>query len=211
MNILYTLLSYFMIPIAYLLGSIPTGIWYSKFVHQKDIRTMGSGNSGTTNVGRNFGLKAAVVVAIVDVLKGFLPVFITLHFFPSNHWLIMLVSLAAIIGHAYPYFADYKGGKIVATSIGVLLAINFSLAFIQVIMLFSLLYISSVMSFSALLSYGAVALYMIIAHPSLAFKMGMFIIYLFMLYRHRDNIQRLLKGNERQLKWGLHALNKNKD
>lgn len=211
MNFISILSALLIIIIAYFMGSVPTGVWYTQIVHQKDIRKFGSGNSGTTNVGRNFGLKAAVVVAIVDVLKGLIPTLLAGRLFSESPWVMMLAAIAAIIGHAYPIFADFKGGKVVATSIGVLLAINFGMALVQVIMLFGLLYLSSIMSFSALLSYGAVAIYLILSNPYISVKIGFIIIFGLMVYRHKDNLQRLIAGNERQLNWGLHLFNNKKD
>lgn len=190
--------------LGYILGSIPSGVWYSLLEHKIDIRTLGSGNSGTTNVGRNFGLKAAVIVAICDVLKGLLPVLITSWIYPNNKWVVILVGMSALLGHAFPIFANFKGGKIVATSIGVLLATHFPLAVVQVITLFAVLYVTSIMSFSALLSFGAATLFIIISSPYMAYKIGFLVIFIFMAYRHRENIARLLKRQEREIGWGLH-------
>lgn len=198
------LTSIILIAFGYILGSIPSGVWYSILEHKIDIRGLGSGNSGTTNVGRNFGFKAAAIVAVCDVLKGLLPVLITSLLFPNKQWLIMLVGGAALLGHAYPMFANFKGGKIVATSIGLLLATHFSLALAQIITLFAILYITSIMSFSALLSFGAACLYILIASPYLSYKIGFLCIFIFMCYRHRENIQRLIHGQEREIGWGLH-------
>lgn len=190
--------------VAYFLGSVPSGVWYSLLQHKVDIRSLGSGNSGSTNIGRNFGFKAAAIVAVCDVLKGLLPVLITSWIFPENKWIVIIVGIAALMGHAYPIFANFKGGKVVATSIGILLATHFPLAIVQILTLFAILYITSIMSFSALLSFGAACLYILISSPFWAFKVGFLGIFLFMCYRHRENIQRLLQRQEREIGWGLH-------
>lgn len=197
------LLAMIYILVCYFIGSIPTGVWYSKAKHQIDIRTIGSGNSGATNVGRHFGLEAAIGVTAVDVIKGALAAYLALRFFPNQDWILMLSGLAVVIGHAFPVFADFRGGKIVATSIGVLLVYHFPLALIQVIVLFALLYITSIMSFSSLVSFGGAVLYIILASNNWVYQVGFAGLYLLMLYRHRTNILRLISGEERMLAWGM--------
>ena len=202
-NLNFSFLGIVFVIFSYLLGATPTGVWYSLANHKIDVRTLGSGNSGATNIGRNFGFKAAAIVAVVDVLKGWIPILLAKLFFADQPLIIILTGIAAVIGHAYPVFANFKGGKIVATSIGVLLGFNFTLAVIQVICLFTILFITSLVSFSSLLSYGATTLYIIIAEPLWVYKLGFLVIYFFMVYRHRANIQRLINNQEPYLKWGL--------
>lgn len=188
---------------AYLAGSIPTGVWYSKLVHKIDVRTLGSGNSGGTNVGRNFGPIAALIVIAVDVLKGWIPMAIAKHHFAGQmDWVVMLVGILAVLGHAYPLFGDFRGGKVVATSIGVMLGYHFSLALIQVFLLVVFLYLSSMVSFAAMTSYLCGVIWIIMKHH-LVYGIGFALISMFMMYRHRQNIQRILNGNERRVSWGL--------
>lgn len=194
--------------LAYLAGSIPSGVWYSKFVHKIDVRELGSGNSGGTNVGRNFGAVAAILVIAVDVLKGWLPILLTKHFFPSLEWAIMLTGLASILGHAYPLWASFRGGKIVATSIGVLLGFWFNIALIQVGLLVILVLLTSMVSLSAMLSYTIIAIYIFIKSSSLIYGVGFLLIALFMMYRHRANIDRIIKGEESRLGFGLNKAKK---
>ncbi|MGO4938931.1 glycerol-3-phosphate 1-O-acyltransferase PlsY [Fundicoccus sp. Sow4_D5] len=194
--------------LAYLAGSIPSGVWYSKFVHKIDVRELGSGNSGGTNVGRNFGALAAILVIAVDVLKGWLPILLTKHFFPSLDWAIMLTGLASILGHAYPLWASFRGGKVVATSIGVLLGFWFNIALVQVGLLVLLVFITSMVSLSAMLSYVIIAIYIFIKSSSLIYGVGFLLIALFMMYRHRTNIHRIIKGEESRLSFGLNKSKK---
>ncbi|MDO4432743.1 MAG: glycerol-3-phosphate 1-O-acyltransferase PlsY [Aerococcaceae bacterium] len=194
---------FLLILIAYLAGSIPTGVWYSKFMHATDVRTLGSGNSGTTNIGRNFGAKAAIFVAAVDVLKGWLPVLAAKALFPNDHWVIMAVCIACVVGHAYPIFARFNGGKIVATSIGVLLGFHFWTGIGMLAVFVASLYLTSIVSISSMVSYSLTALYIGISRANLVYAIGFGLIALFMIYRHRTNIQRLLKGEERRIKFGL--------
>lgn len=195
---------------AYMIGSIPTGVWYSKLVHKVDVRSLGSGNSGGTNIGRNFGKNAALIVITIDVLKGLLPFLVAKKLFgQSNHGdlFIMATGIAAVLGHAYPVWASFKGGKIVATSIGVLLAYSFPLTLVQVLLLVLLIYLTSIMSLSAMLSYALVVLYILFTR-TLTYGIGFSLMSLFMIYRHRENIDRLLKGQERHLSFGRHPSSK---
>lgn len=202
-NITFSFLGFLFIILSYLIGSIPTGVWYSLISHKIDVRNLGSGNSGSTNVGRNFGFKAGAMVALIDVFKGWFPVFLAKLLFSDQPLVVGLVALACVIGHAFPVFADFRGGKIVASSIGILLAFNFGLGIVQVICLFAILYITSTMSFSALLSYGAASLYIIISNPYLSYKLAFLLIFVLMVIRHKDNIHRLRLGRENFVAWGL--------
>lgn len=194
--------------LAYLAGSIPSGVWYSKYVHKIDVRELGSGNSGGTNIGRNFGAVAAIVVIAVDVLKGWLPILLAKNFFPTLDWAIMLTGIASIIGHAYPLWANFRGGKVVATSVGVLLGFWFNIALVQVALLALLVFLTSMVSLSAILSYSIIALYILFSTPSNIYGIGFIFIALFMMYRHRANIQRILKGEERRINFGLYKIKK---
>lgn len=191
-----------MIIISYLMGSIPTGVWYSKLIHKVDVRDLGSGNSGATNIGRNFGRKAAIFVTVVDVLKGFIAVLIAKALFPTIDWVIMASAIAAILGHAYPIFAKFRGGKVVATSFAVLAGFQFWIGLFFVSILFLMIYITSTISLSALTTFWLAALYILFNYPTI-YGLGFLSIALFMTYRHRANVTRLLKGQESRIKFGL--------
>ena len=187
----------------YLLGSIPTGVWYSRLRYRQDVRQTGSGNSGATNIGRTYGFQSAVLVAMIDVLKGWIPVLLAKWLFTDNAWVISAVALAALIGHAYPIWANFKGGKIVATSIGVLLGFHFWIALVMVISFFTLLYLTSTVSFSAMVSYSLTACYLFLTQPNKIYGVTFILIALFMIYRHRQNIERLLRHEEKTISFGL--------
>lgn len=191
------------IVVAYLAGSIPTGVWYSKLVHRIDVRELGSGNSGGTNVGRNFGAVAAIIVIAVDVLKGWIPILIARQLFPDLNWAIMLTGIASVLGHAYPIWAGFRGGKIVATSVGVLLGFQFGTAILQLVLLVTALVLTSMVSLSAMVSYTLIALYIFFTLPSKIFGFGFLFIAGFMIYRHRSNVERIMKGEERRLNFGF--------
>lgn len=188
--------------ICYLLGSIPTGVWYSKMKHQIDVRELGSGNSGATNIGRNFGFKAAVFVSVIDVLKGLVAMLLAHYFYPHTNWVIMGAGIAAILGHAYPIFANFRGGKVVATSFAVLAGYNFFIGLSFVLVLFILIYLTSTISLAALTSFSLAALYVLFTQP-LIFGLGFVAIAAFMIYRHRSNVVRLMKGDESRINFGL--------
>ncbi len=196
MHIIYILL-------AYLIGSIPTGVWYSRLKHQQDVRELGSGNSGATNVGRNFGFRAAVLVTAVDVLKGWIPMGLAMHYLSDYPLTTMAIGIAAVLGHSFPIFAGFRGGKIVATSIGVMLGYHFWLAIFDVVVLFTAMYVTSMVSAAAIISYGVTAIVNLFIAPNPAYKIGFVLVYIWLLYRHRQNISRLLKGEESRLKFGL--------
>ncbi|MHA3225319.1 glycerol-3-phosphate 1-O-acyltransferase PlsY [Globicatella sulfidifaciens] len=188
--------------ICYLLGSIPTGVWYSKMKHQIDVRELGSGNSGATNIGRNFGFKAAVFVSVIDVLKGLVSMLLAHYFYPHTDWVIMGAGIAAILGHAYPIFANFRGGKVVATSFAVLAGYNFFIGLSFVLLLLILIYLTSTISLAAITSFSLAALYVLFTQP-LIFGLGFVAIAAFMIYRHRTNVVRLMKGEESRINFGL--------
>ena len=111
-----------MLIIGYLLGSIPSGVWIGKIFYNKDIRNYGSGNMGTTNTFRVLGKKAGIVVLLMDMLKGTITACLPFIFHVNVS--VLLIGLSAILGHVFPIFAGFRGGKAVATSVGVLLVYN---------------------------------------------------------------------------------------
>jgi len=111
--------------IAYLLGSIPSALWIGKFFYKTDIRTKGSGNLGATNTFRTLGAKAGIVVTVLDILKGTAATILPLAMETPVHPLVL--GLIAVVGHMFPVFAKFKGGKAVATSGGILLGYQWPL------------------------------------------------------------------------------------
>ncbi|MBC1377452.1 glycerol-3-phosphate 1-O-acyltransferase PlsY [Listeria innocua] len=187
--------------LAYVIGSIPSGLWIGKIFYKKDIRDFGSGNLGATNSFRVLGVKAGSIVTVMDILKGtvatLLPFFFQLN---VNHHFWLLTGAFAIIGHSFPLFAGFRGGKAVATSAGVILAYA-PLLFVAALVVFLLtLKISKYVSLSSMI--GALAALII------SFFMGDWIlivlvacIALFVIWRHRANITRIRNGEEPKIKW----------
>lgn len=187
--------------IAYILGSIPSGLWIGKIFYKKDIRDFGSGNLGATNSFRVLGVKPGIVVTLMDILKGtaatLLPFFFQLD---SNHHFWLLTGIFAIIGHSFPVFAKFKGGKAVATSAGVILAYAPWL-FLAALIIFALsLKISKYVSLSSMIAAGSALVI------SLFFQDWILVgiiaaIAAFIIYRHIPNIKRIKKGEEPKISW----------
>ena len=187
------------IVLAYLLGSIPTGIWIGKYFYQTDIRKYGSGNSGTTNTFRVLGKKAGIIVLLMDMLKGsaatLLPIWLGVEIHP------LLAGVVAALGHTYPLFAGFKGGKAVATSAGIMLAYN-PLFFGEAIIAFVIyLYFSRMVSLSSILvSFTAVVLSFFFNDWPLT--LVTILLTIFIIYRHRSNIYRIRNGTESKVPFG---------
>lgn len=193
--------------LAYLIGSIPSGIIVSKLFYHTDIREHGSGNSGASNVGRVFGFKAGLGVFLFDFLKGALAVWLPslLHIDAPE----LLLGAAAILGHVYPIFAGFKGGKAVATSAGVAFAYNPLFLFINFPVIFGIvLYFTSMMSVASLTAITT-ALILSLFLKDWVFTLLIFGIWVMVIYRHKDNITRIKNGTENKINWGLGAKKEN--
>ncbi|EIP1892716.1 glycerol-3-phosphate 1-O-acyltransferase PlsY [Listeria monocytogenes] len=187
--------------LAYVIGSIPSGLWIGKIFYKKDIRDFGSGNLGATNSFRVLGIKAGSIVTVMDILKGtvatLLPFFFQLN---VDHHFWLLTGAFAIIGHSFPLFAGFRGGKAAATSAGVILAYA-PLLFVAALVVFLVtLKLSKYVSLSSMI--GALAALII------SLFMGDWIliilvacIALFVIWRHRANITRIRNGEEPKIKW----------
>ncbi|UDE96239.1 glycerol-3-phosphate 1-O-acyltransferase PlsY [Carnobacterium viridans] len=194
--------------IAYLLGSIPSGVWVGKKIYGKDIRQFGSGNSGTTNTFRVLGKTAGTVVLLADVLKGTLAACLPLLFqVPINP---MVIGLGAILGHTYPLFAQFKGGKAVATSAGVLLAYNPPFFIYSVCLFLVLLFLTRMVSLSSMISLPLITLSSLFIGDWILTTIA-FILTLFIIYRHRENIKRIRNGTESKVPFGLGYKKDDKD
>jgi len=204
MNILYCVIA---VIAAYLLGSIPTAVWMGRAFHGIDVREHGSGNAGTTNTIRVLGWKTGIPVLVIDMAKGWLaamlPVFLKIAPPGSAQMtnLQILTGLIAILGHIFPLYAGFRGGKGVATVAGAMLAIHpfLTLACFGVFLIVLLLTgIVSVSSISMGIAFP-VFLFTLFDTPSLLFKIFSVFVAVALLITHRNNIKRLLKGEEKKL------------
>ena len=186
-----------MILIAYLCGSISSAILVCRLCGLPDPRTSGSGNPGATNVLRIGGKGAAVAVLIFDVLKGMLPVWGAYELGVSPFWL-GLIAIAACLGHIWPVFFGFKGGKGVATSLGSMLAINPVLALTCLAAFIIIVLVSKYVSLGSVLGICLSPVLMLITHNTKGIWVTLFLS-ASVIYTHRANIKRLLNGTERKL------------
>ena len=192
-----------MLILSYLIGAIPNGYVIGKVFFKKDIREFGSGNTGATNSFRVLGKPAGFIVTFLDIFKGFITVFFPL-WFPVHaqgpistfftHGLI--VGIFAIIGHVYPIYLKFKGGKAVATSAGVVLGVNPILA----VIFFGILYLTKYVSLSSIIAAISCVIGSLIIHDYILFGMSAFVS-IILIFRHRSNIVRIFKGEEPKIKW----------
>ena len=184
--------------VAYLLGSIPSGLWIGQTFFQKDIREFGSGNLGSTNAFRVLGKKAGSVVLFFDVFKGFLAMILAMTVFKQESLSPLWIASFAVIGHTFPLFASFKGGKAVATFAGMILAYQPLLLLYGLIIFLVLLAITRMVSLTAMVTITAGVLLSLLFNDwtLTAFALA---IDIFIIYRHRSNIQRILNGTENKV------------
>lgn len=201
MNILFVVLA---IIGGYLLGSIATAVWTGRLFHGIDIREHGSGNAGATNIIRVLGWRTGIPVMIVDVAKGwfaaYLPVLFNLAEKGSGTLITLqiLTGFAAIIGHVYPIFAGFRGGKGVGSTFGVLLALHPLLTLSCLAVFLIVLLITGYVSVSSMSAGVAfpILLFTLFSTPSLVFKIFSVFVAVALILTHRKNIKRLMDGEE---------------
>lgn len=200
MNLIYLIF----IICSYLLGSVPFGFIAAKKLRGIDITQHGSGNIGATNIMRSLGAGPAAIVFILDILKGFIPVFLVKELVPASpDWFIVLCGIMAIIGHCLSVFLHFHGGKGAATSLGVIIGLNPLIAAIAFGVFVIVLAISRYVSLSSIATAIAVPVLMVLFKQSNAFIIFAAFTGLFVILKHKSNIKRLIKGNE--TKWGEKA------
>ena len=179
---------------AYLLGSIPSGLWIGRKFFQIDIRQHGSGNLGATNSFRILGKKAGTIVLLMDLLKGSISVLL-LKQMDLHGVSPLIIALFAVIGHTYPLFANFKGGKAVATFAGVILAYQPVLFLVGLAIFIVTLAISKMVSFTSMLTISIGVLLSLYFHDIVLTIIAL-LADIFIIYRHQTNIQRILNGTE---------------
>ena len=181
---------------SYFLGSIPFGLLITKIFLKKDIRNVGSGNIGTTNVLRAGNKSLAFATLIFDVLKGYVSVLVTLKFFND---LIYFSALICFIAHIFPVWLKFKGGKGVATYLGIILALSFKFGIIFCITWLLIFFIFKYSSLSSMIGALVIFAYSIILDNT-TLSVFLFIIFIIILYTHRENIVRLKDSKETKIK-----------
>ena len=191
--------------IGYLFGCFQTSYFISRIVSKKDIREIGSGNAGASNVISELGWKYGILTGVADVFKAFIPVQLVLYIFPGAFQQINFMALAgtgAVLGHIYPFFLDFRGGKGVACYIGMLLAINWQIGIAVIIGLIIITIITDYVS------VGSISLYIII--PILAYLSGDYsiivircavVLFIVGMIKHWINVQRIMNGTETGLRF----------
>jgi len=189
---------------AYLLGSIPSAVWIGKATKGIDVREHGSKNAGATNTMRVLGVKIGIPVLLIDVFKGFAAVVLALlspaFDIGTNAFvnLQLILGAAAVIGHVFPVFAGFRGGKGVATIVGILLALHWQATLVAIVIFFISLFISKYVSLSSLmmgLSFP-VSVIFIFKTESISLTIFSIVVCILLFVTHRKNISRLLNGKE---------------
>ena len=204
MNILNVILS---IILAYLLGSIPSAVWIGKLFHNIDVREHGSGNAGTTNTIRVLGWATGIPVLLFDIVKGWLAAMLPVFFHIADHGSALLTNLQiiagiiAIIGHIFPLFAGFRGGKGVATVFGVFLALQPLLTICCMGVFLVVLLITGIVSVSSMIAGIAFPVFLLLFFniPSVLFKIFSIIICIALVVTHRKNLGRIWRGEESKL------------
>ncbi|GAB2548639.1 glycerol-3-phosphate 1-O-acyltransferase PlsY [Gracilibacillus alcaliphilus] len=185
--------------LAYLLGSIPTGLIIGKVGYQKDIREHGSGNLGATNTFRVLGIKAGIAVTVIDILKGTLAATLPV-IFQATEVYPLLVGVVAVIGHMFPVFAKFKGGKAVATSAGVILGVNPLVFVIMIASFLVILYLTKYVSLSSMLT-GIITIIVTAVQQDYPLLIVTALLTVVVIYRHKANIKRIIDKTEPKITW----------
>lgn len=192
--------------IGYLLGSIPFALVIGKIFYKTDIRNYGSKNLGGSNAGRVLGKKAGLSVMTLDLLKVTFAIFIT-SYFKHNDFTMILAGLAAAAGHCFPVFANFKGGKAVATMYGFLFGMaifgnySFWIFFLPLIVFVLVLYIWKIVSLASMCSAVINTIFILITADSMLLFAASLLFTIIIVVRHRSNIVRMINHNENKITW----------
>lgn len=193
-----------LILLAYLLGSIPSAVWIGKMLYGVDVRDYGSGNAGATNTFRVLGKKAGLPVLIMDILKGFLAVklvYLTGKYLPETQQFINLelsLGIASLLGHIFPVFAGFRGGKGVATLLGILCAVHIGAALICIAAFFITILLTQYVSLSSMMAALTFPISIMFIYNETVPGLNIFAMFVCVLVfiTHQKNIERLLRGEE---------------
>ncbi|MFK5927412.1 MAG: glycerol-3-phosphate 1-O-acyltransferase PlsY [Desulfuromusa sp.] len=191
---------FFLLIAAYLIGAIPTGVILTRLVGGEDIRSAGSGNIGATNVYRVAGRKLGIITLVGDCLKGVIPLLIAQQGFNLAGQGIALVALAAFIGHCYPVYLGFKGGKGVATALGIFLVISPLSVPCILILFIVVLWKWRYISLASISAAAAIPLLVLFFESSFPLFVATLIITAIVIWKHRANIERLRSGTESKFK-----------
>ena len=192
-NFIYTILAYF-------IGSISFGILLSKIFKIQDPRSFGSKNPGATNVMRSGKKLAALLTLLGDMLKGTIVVLIAKFYLNLNYDQVLLIAAAVFLGHLFPIYHQFKGGKGVATALGVLLAIDIQIAILVLIIWLVIFLVSRISSLSAITAALSLPLMAFFMHVNQSFLWLSLFLSVLLIYRHKENIKNLIENKESNFK-----------
>lgn len=199
MNLLSHISGFLMLVFGYLLGSMPTGYLAGKWIAGIDLRLKGSGSTGATNVLRHVGKWPALIVFLLDVIKGAIPVVVARSFGLNDYWQVV-AGLAALIGHIWPVWLGWKGGKAVATGLGMLLGLTWQVGIACFGIFLTVLSITRIVSLSSVISALSLPFLMLLSFQDNTFRPAFLYLGIvttaMVIWRHRSNLKRLSKGEE---------------
>ena len=207
MNSIFVSTAWLVPPLAYLLGSIPFGLLVVKALGGPDIRAIGSGNIGAANVTRNAGKFAGILTLILDAGKGYAAVWLAAYITQGNIRWMMIAAVCAVIGHMFPVWLGFKGGKGVATGLGVFLPICWQAVAAAIVLWLAVVIFWRYSSLGSISAAVALPLFVYLLYapghaPPEFFTLGTVVISLLVLIKHRPNIARLVAGEEPRLNLG---------
>lgn len=191
----------FPVLLGYFLGSIPNGLLIGKYVYGVDLREFGSKNIGATNAFRTLGLKPALLVFITDTAKGMLPVFIVMQW-QLPPWLLLSAGIAAMAGHNWSIFLGFKGGRGVATGLGIITVLIPKITIVVFIIWCIIVYFTRYVSLASIVGAALVPFLVWLMNEKIEYMYFGYIAAAFVILRHTANIKRLLQGNELKIKMG---------
>jgi len=197
-----------LLAVSYLIGSIPTAVWAGKAFYKKDVRNFGSGNAGATNTFRVLGKKAGIPVLLFDIFKGWFVVYFLAKYsgilLETNEFITSQIGqgIMAILGHIFPIFAKFRGGKGVATLFGIIIALHGLAALCCVGIFVIVFYLSRIVSLSSMVAALSFPIFVIFIFKTEYNSLIIFslVISVLILITHKSNIQRIIKGEESKLK-----------
>lgn len=181
--------------VAYILGSIPNALWIGKVFKGIDVREHGSKNTGSTNAARVLGAKLGILTLILDISKGVIPTLIATMLLDSSISVI-LVGICAILGHSFSIFMKFKGGKAVATTVGVFIVLVPGAILLAAVIFFLVFGITRYVSLSSMIGAISLPIWIMIFYKNIPLTIFGIIIAILIIVRHKSNIQRLLNGTE---------------
>ena len=204
MNILSII---FLVIIAYILGSIPNALWIGKVFRGIDIREHGSKNTGSTNAARVLGGKLGILTLILDVSKGAIPLILAIFLEKdliknsiNSNTILILIGIWSIIGHSFSIFLNFKGGKAVATTLGVFIVLVPKSILVVAVVFFIVFYMFKYVSLSSILSSVTLPISIFLLEKNIAYTLFALLISNLIILKHKDNIKRLLNGTETKFK-----------